>query len=129
MCLAFQAHGLRLSPSSSATKLAYLLDTYDPDRTRDLCFGTVDTWVAWTLSGGALHVTDLSNAGVTGLMGMDGAGWDQAVLDTLRIPAAVMPRIVDSSAVIGEAVTVRFADGTDASGVATGVGAWLFGPC
>lgn len=103
MCLALQAQGLRLSPSSSATKLAYLLDTYDPDRTRDLCFGTVDTWVAWTLSGGVLHVTDLSNAGVTGLMRMDGAGWDQAVLDTLRIPTAVMPRIVDSSAVIGEA--------------------------
>ena len=103
MCLALQAQGLRLSPSSSATKLAYLLDTYDPDRTRDLCFGTVDTWVAWTLSGGNLHVTDLSNAGVTGLMRMDGAGWDQAVLDTLRIPAAVMPQIVDSSAVVGEA--------------------------
>ena len=103
MCLALQAQGLRLSPSSSATKLAYLLDTYDPDRTRDLCFGTVDTWVAWTLSGGALHVTDLSNAGVTGLMGTDGAGWDQAVLDTLRIPRAVMPQIVDSSAVVGEA--------------------------
>ena len=103
MCLALQALGLRLSPSSSATKLAYLLDTYDPDRTRDLCFGTVDTWVAWTLSGGTLHVTDLSNAGVTGLMRMDGAGWDEAVLDTLRIPPAVMPQIVDSSAVIGEA--------------------------
>jgi glycerol kinase len=103
MCLALQAQGLRLSPSSSATKLAYLLDTYDPDRTRDLCFGTVDTWVAWTLSGGALHVTDLSNAGVTGLMRMDGAGWDHAVLDTLRIPPAVMPQIVDSSAVVGEA--------------------------
>ena len=103
MCLALQAQGLRLSPSSSATKLAYLLDTYDPDRTRDLCFGTVDTWVAWTLSGGTLHVTDLSNAGVTGLMRLDGTGWDGAVLDTLRIPPAVMPQIVDSSAVIGEA--------------------------
>jgi glycerol kinase len=103
MCLALQAQGLRLSPSSSATKLAYLLDTYDPDRVRDLCFGTVDTWVAWTLSGGTLHVTDLSNAGVTGLMRMDGAGWDEAVLETLRIPPAVMPHIVDSSALIGDA--------------------------
>jgi glycerol kinase len=103
MCLALQAQGLRLSPSSSATKLAYLLDTYDPDRVRDLCFGTVDTWVAWTLSGGTLHVTDLSNAGVTGLMRTDGTGWDHAVLDTLRIPPAVMPQIVDSSAVIGDA--------------------------
>lgn len=103
MCLALQAQGLRLSPSSSATKLAYLLDTYDADRTRDLCFGTVDTWVAWTLSAGALHVTDLSNAGVTGLMRMDGAGWDHEILATLRIPLGVMPQIVDSSAVVGEA--------------------------
>ncbi|HJV08365.1 MAG TPA: FGGY family carbohydrate kinase [Acidimicrobiales bacterium] len=103
MCLALQAQGLRLSPSSSATKLAFLLDTFDADRSRDLCFGTIDTWVAWTLSAGTLHVTDLSNAGVTGLMRLDGAGWDQAVLDTLRIPPAVMPTMVDSSAVVGDA--------------------------
>jgi glycerol kinase len=101
MCLALQAQGLRLSPSSSATKLAFLLDTADPDRTRDLCFGTVDTWVAWTLSAGALHVTDLSNAGVTGLMRLDGSGWDAEVLHTLRIPMEVMPRIVDSSGMVG----------------------------
>jgi glycerol kinase len=107
MCLALQAQGLRFSPSSSATKLVYLLDTYDPERTRDLCFGTVDAWVAWTLSGGALHVTDLSNAGVTGLMRMDGAGWDHALLDTLRIPLAVMPQIVDSSAMVGEATALH----------------------
>ncbi len=103
MCLALQARGLRLSPSSSATKLAFLLDTADPDRTRDLCFGTVDSWVAWTLSAGSLHITDLSNAGVTGLMLLDGSGWDGKVLDALRIPASVLPRIVDSSDVVGEA--------------------------
>jgi glycerol kinase len=103
MCLALQAQGLRLSPSSSATKLAFLLDTFDSDRSRDLCFGTIDTWVAWTLSAGTLHVTDLSNAGVTGLMRLDGAGWDHAVMDTLGIPPAVMPSIVDSSAVAGRA--------------------------
>jgi glycerol kinase len=103
MCLALQSQGLRLSPSSSATKLAFLLDTVDPDRTRDLCFGTVDSWVAWTLSGGAVHVTDLSNAGVTGLMLLDGSGWDDAVLDALRIPTSVLPRIADSSEVVGTA--------------------------
>lgn len=103
MCLALQSQGLRLSPSSSATKLAFLLDTVDPDRTRDLCFGTVDTWVAWTLSGGSLHVTDLSNAGVTGLMLLDGSGWDATALDTLRIPPSVLPRIADSSGVVGTA--------------------------
>ena len=106
MCLAYQAQGLRFSPSSSATKLAFLLDTADPDRTRDLCFGTVDTWVAWTLSAGALHVTDLSNAGVTGLMRLDGSGWDTSVLDALRIPTSVLPQIVDSSGIVGPATAL-----------------------
>jgi glycerol kinase len=107
MCLGLQAQGLRLSPSSSATKLAFLLDTFDPDRSRDLCFGTVDTWVAWTLSGGDIHVTDVSNAGVTGLMRThDGSGWDEAVLATLRIPPSVLPSIVDSSGVVGRATAL-----------------------
>ena len=106
MCLALQAQGLRLSTSSSATKLVYLLDTFDAGRTRDLCFGTVDTWVAWTLSGGRIHVTDLSNAGVTGLGLLDGSGWDGNVIDLLGIPRAVMPTIVDSSGVVGEAAAL-----------------------
>ncbi|MGI8809455.1 MAG: FGGY family carbohydrate kinase [Acidimicrobiales bacterium] len=106
MCLALQAQGLRLSPSSSATKVAFLLDTADPDRSRDLCFGTIDTWVAWTVSAGALHVTDLSNAGVTGLMRVDGSGWDTSILDALRIPASVLPGIVDSSGVVGPAAAL-----------------------
>ena len=65
-CLVFQADGLRFAPNQSATKVAWLLNTYDPERTRDLCFGTPDTWIAWCLSRGELHVTDLSNAAVTG---------------------------------------------------------------
>jgi len=106
MCLGLQPQGFRFSPSSSATKLAFLLDMADPDRSRDLCFGTVDSWVAWTLSGSALHVTDLSNAGVTGLMRPDGSGWDDAACEVLRIPASVLPTIVDSSGVIGEATAL-----------------------
>ncbi len=66
-CLMLQSQGLRLAPNASATKLAYLLDTYDYNRERDLAFGTVDTWIIWHLSGGQAHVTDASNAGVTGL--------------------------------------------------------------
>ena len=52
MCLGLQAQGIHVPPSASATKLAVLLDIADPDRERDLCFGTIDTWMAWTLSGG-----------------------------------------------------------------------------
>jgi glycerol kinase len=100
-CLVWQAQGLRFAPNESATKLAYLLDEADPERTRDLCFGTVDTWIAWHLSGGALHVTDVSNAAVTGLIRGDGSAWDAAVLESLRVPDSVMPALVDTSGIIG----------------------------
>ncbi len=103
MCLALQQQGIRVAPNASATKLAFLLDMADPNRDRDLCFGTVDTWVAWTLSGGSLHVTDPGNAGVTGLLAEDGTGWHQPVLDALRIPPAVLPEVADSAGVVGHA--------------------------
>src|SRR5439155_21657545 len=103
MCLMLQGQGLRLAPNASATKLAALLDIYDDDRARDLCFGTVDTWVAWTLSGGRVHVTDATNAGVTGLVHGDASGWAPDVLEALRIPPAMMPTIVDSTGIVGAA--------------------------
>ncbi|MBW3650264.1 MAG: glycerol kinase, partial [Actinobacteria bacterium] len=103
MCLALQQQGIRVAPNASATKLAFLLDMADPNRDRDLCFGTVDTWVAWTLSGGTLHVTDPGNAGVTGLLAEDGTGWHQPVLDALRIPPGVLPEVADSAGVVGHA--------------------------
>ncbi len=104
-CLALQAQGIRVAPNESATKLAMLLDLADPDRTGDLCFGTVDSWVVWTLTNGALHVTDASNSGVTGLRG-DGTAWDDSILEALRIPASVLPTVVDSSGVIGPATAL-----------------------
>jgi glycerol kinase len=103
MCLALQQQGVRVAPNVSATKLGFLLDMADPDRTRDLCFGTVDTWVAWTLSKGTLHVTDSSNAAVTGMFRSDGSGWSEPTLDALRVPASILPDVVDSSGIVGEA--------------------------
>ena len=100
-CLMLQQQGIRIAPNASATKLAFLLDLADPDRGRDLCFGTVDTWLAWTLTGGTAHVTDLSNAAVTGLMRNDASGWAQHVLEALRIPESVLPTVVDSTGVVG----------------------------
>jgi glycerol kinase len=102
-CLVLRDQGIRVAPNESATKVSMLLDMADPDRSRDLCFGTVDSWVAWTLSGGALHVTDATNAGVTGLLAHDGSGWDDTMLDALRIPRSVLPSIVDSSGAVGDA--------------------------
>jgi glycerol kinase len=107
MCLALQAEGIRVAPNASATKLGFLLDMADADRTRDLCFGTVDTWVAWKLSNGSLHVTDLSNAAVTGMFRADGSGWSDPTLEALRVPPSVLPTVVDSSGVVGEAVALE----------------------
>jgi len=103
MCLMLQEQGIRLAPNESATKAAFLLDLADPDRARDLCFGTVDTWITWTLSGGTVHVTDPSNAGLTGLLEGDASGWSQVPREALRIPEQALPAIVDSSGVVGEA--------------------------
>ncbi|HEX6568904.1 MAG TPA: FGGY family carbohydrate kinase [Acidimicrobiales bacterium] len=105
-CLVWQGEGLRFAPNESATKVAHLLDAADPDRRRDLCVGTVDTWIAWHLSGGELHLTDQSNAAVTGLVVGDGSGWDDRALDALRIPRAALPRIVDSTGVVGTATAL-----------------------
>ncbi|HMS12206.1 MAG TPA: FGGY-family carbohydrate kinase [Microthrixaceae bacterium] len=96
-CLVLQAEGFRFAPNQTATKIADIWDSVDPDRTRDLCVGTPDSWLIWCLSGGAAHVTDLSNAAITGLMRSDAIDWDDAVLERLRIPRASLPRIVDSS--------------------------------
>ncbi len=106
-CLELQGQGIRVAPNASATKVAALLDAADPDRSRsergELAAGTVDTWVAWVLSGGRLHVTDASNAGVTGLISADGSGWNAKVLEALRIPEALLPAIVDSTGEVGAA--------------------------
>jgi glycerol kinase len=103
-CLALRADGIRVGPNQSATKLMWLLEQLaDPARAAGLCFGTVDTWVAWTLSGGTLHVTDATNAAVTGLQNRDVSAWDEAVLGKLGIPIEMMPTIIDSAGFAGEA--------------------------
>ena len=97
----------------SATKLQWLLDNVPGARRRaeagELAFGTVDSWLAWNLSGGAkgsaagggLHVTDASNASRTMLMNLHTLQWDDELLALFGIPRAVLPRIVPSSGEIG----------------------------
>jgi glycerol kinase len=96
-------HGLALAPNQSATKIAWLLDNVAGARDRDLCFGTVDTWIAWILTGGRVHVTDRSNAGVTGLMRPDGSGWSSSTCSALGISESMLPTLVDTSGPITEA--------------------------
>lgn len=101
-CLELQADGIRLSPSESGPKYAALLDEHDPDRTGRLRLGTVDSWVAWLLSEGAAHITDATNAAVTGLWD-PAKGWREDVCERLRIPLDALPRVVDSTGQLAEA--------------------------
>jgi glycerol kinase len=105
-CLILAGEGLRLAPNLVATKAAHLIKEADPDGTRDLCVGTVDSWVAWTLTQGAVHVTDTSNAALYGMLTGDQSGWDERTLELLKVPAAAMPTVVDSIGVIGEATAL-----------------------
>ena len=96
--------GLLLDPYFSGTKLAWLLDHIPGVRLRaergELCFGTIDSWLAWKLSDGRYHVTDVSNASRTLLLNLDGQ-WDDWMLQLLRIPRAVLPAVLPSSFDIG----------------------------
>jgi glycerol kinase len=105
-CLELQAEGFRLAPNVSATKAAAILDQVDPERVLDVCIGTVDTWIVWHLTDGHSHVTDLSNAGVTGLTNAWGDGWSERVLERLFIPPDALPQVVDSSGVLGFATAL-----------------------
>jgi glycerol kinase len=106
-CLVLQAEGLRFAPNQSATKIKHLLDNADPDRRRDLCVGTVDSWIIWTLTEGAVNVTDASNAAVTGLFSIETLDWDDALLAKLNISRSAMPTIVDSSGPIAPATALN----------------------
>lgn len=99
--------GLVIDPYFSATKLAWILDEVDPDRSRakagDLLFGTVDTWLLWKLTDGQVHATDYTNASRTMLFNIHSLTWDQDILDLLDIPRAMLPEVHPSSYSFGQA--------------------------
>jgi glycerol kinase len=109
-----EATGLVLDAYFSGTKLAWLLDNIPGARARaeagELAFGTVDSWLVWNLTGGRLHVTDASNASRTLLMNLSSVAWDPALLASLRIPAALLPRIVPRRDRRDRSTLVRSAD-------------------
>jgi len=96
--------GLMPDAYFSGSKLSWLLDTLDLHERAErgeLCFGTVDSWLAWNLVSGRPHVTDATNASRTMLYDIHRNDWDDTLLRALNIPRAVLPRVVDSSGVIG----------------------------
>jgi glycerol kinase len=97
--------GLRLDPYFSGTKLKWLLDEIPGARERaekgELAFGTIETWLVWKLTGGRVHVTDVSNASRTLLMNLRTLEWDDELLEWLGVPRVLLPEIVGNSEVVG----------------------------
>jgi len=96
--------GLPVATYFSGPKIKWILDhnetARDAARKRDVCFGTMDTWIIWQLTGGpngGAHVTDVTNASRTLLMDLQTLMWDREILDILNIPYEILPRIVPSS--------------------------------
>jgi glycerol kinase len=124
--------GLLLDPYFSATKLAWLLDRTPGARMRaergELAFGTMDSWLLFKLTGHRQHVTDATNASRTLLYNLHTGGWDDRLLELLRIPSACLPDIVDSCLDGHAAITIDL-DGErlPVTGIAGDQQAALFG--
>ena len=107
-CIVSRAeHGLVLAPNQTATKAKWLLaNTHIEDR-GNVRIGTIDSWIAAVLSEGALHVTDHSNAAVTGLFSLDTMDWSPRICELMGVDVSILPTIVPSSGVIGNATALK----------------------
>jgi glycerol kinase len=123
--------GLVIDPYFSATKIAWMLDNVTGLRARaeagDIAFGTVDTWLAWKLSGGRLHVTDPSNASRTLLYDIHRGDWDDELLAIFRVPRALLPEVKPSSCVYGNSAKALLGADVVIAGIAGDQQAALFG--
>ncbi|HTP26185.1 MAG TPA: glycerol kinase GlpK [Anaeromyxobacteraceae bacterium] len=124
--------GLVLDPYFSATKLRWLLDNVrgarDKAEAGHIAFGTMDSFLLFRLTSGAVHVTDVSNASRTLLMDLRSCEWDESMLETFDVPRAVLPEIRSSSEVYGSTRNVRgLPDGIPICGIAGDQQAALFG--
>ena len=123
--------GLVIDAYFSGTKIAWLLDHVPGARelakAGDLAFGTIDTWLIWKLTSGAVHVTDVTNASRTLICDIRKAEWDDELLKALRIPRSVLPRICSSSEVYGETSKSLFGASIPIAGIAGDQQAALFG--
>ncbi len=126
-----QKTGLVLDPYFSGTKLAWFLDNIPGARQKaengELAFGTIDSWLVWNLTGGRCHLTDVSNASRTLLFDINTLAWDDELLQVLNIPSAILPEVVDSSALYGETAGAQFAASIPIAGMAGDQQAALFG--
>ena len=111
--------GLLLDPYFSGTKIAWLLDNVPGARARaeagELLAGTMDSWVIWKLTGGRVHASDATNASRTLLFDIEAQAWSAEMLDHLKVPASLLPRVLDcaddygttDADLVGRAIPIR----------------------
>jgi len=123
--------GLLIDAYFSGTKLKWLLDHVPGARAQadrgELAFGTIDSWLVWQLTGGAVHATDVSNASRTMLFNVRTNQWDAELLALLGIPASLMPEVKPSSAHYGDVLPELLGHAVSIGGVAGDQQSALFG--
>ncbi|MHB9295667.1 Glycerol kinase [Pillotina sp. SPG140] len=125
--------GLMLDAYFSATKIRWILDHVSGAQAQaergELLFGTVDTWLVWNLTKGAIHVTDYSNASRTMLYNIHTLEWDRELCSLLNIPLCILPEVKPSSYLYGTTVSDYLGAEIPIAGIAGDQQAALFGHC
>lgn len=123
--------GLLLDPYFSGTKLAWILDHVEGARARaeagELAFGTIDSFLLWRLTGGAVHATDVTNASRTLLWNIRDGCWDEAMCRLLNVPMAILPEVHDNAYIYGHTAEGLFDASIPIAGIAGDQQAALFG--
>ena len=126
-----QKTGLLIDAYFSASKLKWLLDEVPGARAQaergELAFGTIDSWLIWQLTAGAVHATDVSNASRTQLFNVHSNQWDEELLQLFTIPASLLPQVLPSSAHFGDAKADLLGQSIAIGGVAGDQQSALFG--
>jgi glycerol kinase len=126
-----QKTGLLLDPYFSASKIRWILDqvpgAMERAKRKELAFGTVDSWLVWKLTGGACHVTDVTNASRTMLFNIHTEEWDEELLSLWKIPREILPKVCSSSEVYAETASSFTQAPIPISGIAGDQQAALFG--
>jgi glycerol kinase len=126
-----QRTGLLIDSYFSASKISWMLDHVPGARSQaeagKLAFGTVDSWLLWTLTHGRVHATDASNASRTMLFNIHTGAWDHELLDLFRVPPSMMPAVRSSSEIYGEVTAAKGLEGIAVAGIAGDQQAALFG--
>ncbi len=110
--------GLLLDPYFSGTKLRWILDAHPEAKPADLCFGTVDSFLLFKLTGGRVHATDATNASRTLLCNLATRDWDDELLSLFGAPRAMLPRIQPSAGHFGECDAALFGAAIPITGIA-----------